>query len=285
MNLKKNGSILLTLFLFQLSACNLYGGIDKPSGDAQLLSAARTCLDQGDYPCARQRYQALSTSSADYQLSELALTTLAENQIFSISDLITTLGTSRGGGTSLSLLAQTMASRGKIDGATRTSIQASYASVAAIQSSDLRAFMQFLTAYAMTNEILANAVAADGQIHIVQDATACKLVSVSNLTCIGSAACAAPSGTIATTLLDSTTSEIVNTSGHRLSDATNWSTPPTLIKFIAAASDAATAISTLNPGSYSGIFKAINDLNTILAQPGVTSHPECIRAAIVQQLL
>ena len=69
-----------------LTACNLYGGLSKPANDEQYLVAARACLDRGDYACAKENYQALSTNYNDVRISETGLTTLAETRIFSISD-------------------------------------------------------------------------------------------------------------------------------------------------------------------------------------------------------
>ena len=42
-------SVILGFIALLNSGCNLFGGIDTPSGDAQLLSAARACFDQGDF--------------------------------------------------------------------------------------------------------------------------------------------------------------------------------------------------------------------------------------------
>jgi hypothetical protein len=61
-----------------LSACNLFGGIDSPSGDQQLLSAARAAFDQGNYSQALNYYQQLSGNESDIKLSETAY--LAFNQ-------------------------------------------------------------------------------------------------------------------------------------------------------------------------------------------------------------
>jgi hypothetical protein len=68
-------SSLLYTVLFSsivLSGCNLYGGLSSPSGDQQILSAARAALDQGDYADAIKFYGQLSSSAADTALAETA---------------------------------------------------------------------------------------------------------------------------------------------------------------------------------------------------------------------
>jgi hypothetical protein len=73
-------SLLLTAFvaLISLSGCNLWGGLDGPSGDAQILSAARAAFDQGDYQLAIQLYGELSSANADVGLSETAYADLTQ---------------------------------------------------------------------------------------------------------------------------------------------------------------------------------------------------------------
>jgi hypothetical protein len=67
------------LLLIGLSGCNLFGGIDSPSGDAQIASAARACLDQGDYACALSNYQKLSSADSDITNSESAYAVFDQN--------------------------------------------------------------------------------------------------------------------------------------------------------------------------------------------------------------
>ena len=64
-----------------ISGCkfNLYSNLDKPSGDAQLLAAARACFDQGDFECAGKYYSQVSSSSSDQANSETAFSILAQD--------------------------------------------------------------------------------------------------------------------------------------------------------------------------------------------------------------
>jgi hypothetical protein len=150
------------LGLLLLSSCNLFGGIDKPSGDIQLLDAARACLDQGDFVCAKEYYQKISNSAYDAKMHEGSLAILGENNIFFISDLISSLGSGVGGASSLITLAQTLRSRNKTNAATFEIIQNTYSRAALISDPTLRAFSQFISSVAMMSAVLGNPVGSDG---------------------------------------------------------------------------------------------------------------------------
>ncbi len=64
-----------------LAGCNAYQFMDSPSGDAQYLAAAHSCLDQGDYACATQYFLKLSSSASDTQYAERAMTRLSQSGI------------------------------------------------------------------------------------------------------------------------------------------------------------------------------------------------------------
>jgi hypothetical protein len=68
-------AIISPLFLM---GCNLWGGIDGPSGDAQILSSCRADFDQGDYDDALKCYQQLSSNDSDIGLSESAYVGLTQ---------------------------------------------------------------------------------------------------------------------------------------------------------------------------------------------------------------
>ena len=55
-----------------LQGCvNIFDPLDSPSGEAQLLSAARACFDDGDFACAREFYGKLGSN--EDAIAELAL--------------------------------------------------------------------------------------------------------------------------------------------------------------------------------------------------------------------
>ena len=75
MNQRILRGVVFVLAAAGLTSCNLYGGIDHPSGDLQLISAARAAFNQGDYATALSYYQQVSNNSSDIELSESAYVT------------------------------------------------------------------------------------------------------------------------------------------------------------------------------------------------------------------
>jgi hypothetical protein len=69
---------LATLMLTLLSGCNLFSPLSSPSGDDQILSAARAKFDSGDFQGAIALYNQLSSADQDIALSETAYAQLAE---------------------------------------------------------------------------------------------------------------------------------------------------------------------------------------------------------------
>jgi hypothetical protein len=256
----KNISSCLSLIttLLTLSACNLYGGLSSPSNDEQHLDAARACLDRNDYQCALDHYRALSDSYADIRINETSLTQLAQAQVFSFSDLITSLGTSLGNGRTLSSMAELIASRGAATASSRILIQQTYANNNSIEAgkpalnAKLRAFSRFISALAMYNTVLASAVGADGIL------TASDIVD-------DPALCAADSNpvTIPVSCVEPLTTAMPNSSvGGNPSDldtATNWGSGASL-KMLWDALSAADSEAAIFTGSQNGILSSINDL-------------------------
>lgn len=267
-------SLFVVLALPFIASCNMFEFMDSPSGDAQLTSAARACLDEGKFECAREYYNQLSNSAADVKFSELGLTRLAEAQVFSISDLITTLGSGRGGGNTFTLLANMLATRNKDDAATRVLIQEIYASADSIGSSSLRGYIKFVSAMTMFNSILAYAANGDGEVignDLVQNADACLNAGLGG--CMGTTAC------------DQSSSGLLNNSGSDPTDlatATNWDAEPTLVHLekASAAADAAMQEMTGSSSGFSGLLGAMNELGN-LPGPG---QERCKRQVIVQTL-
>ena len=210
-----NKVFLMVGALLSLTSCNLYGGIDKPSGDNQILMAARACLDHGDYVCAQQNYQALSNNENDVKVSELALTALAQNGLFSMSDLLLALGSDRGSAKSLTAMSGLIAGRGKTDGTSRANIQSVFVSLTTIQDAKLKAFMQFLTATALVNQILAGAITSNNALAITDLVTgACAGI------CATDATCAKPAADL---LLDT---DVSGEPSSNWPSAMRWSTSP-----------------------------------------------------------
>ena len=274
MKAKKIIAPLLCVLL--LNSCNLYGGINKPSGDAQLISAARAALDQGDYVKAKEYYQAISDDQIDIRVSELALNSLAEIGVFSISDLIQSLGSSRGSAKSITSMATVIYARGKTDASLRTTIQATYSGLSAIKNTSLRSFIQFLTSVAMINQILASAVGADGLLTVSDIAS----TSCSTVNCINPTVCDKPTGSL---FLDNG----VVSEPSSMSSASNWNTSPSIKKLELALTAASTAASSLGISGLSGIGNAIDLINSSFASAPGGSEPtisHCKRAALINSI-
>jgi|GEM_PF-3743056 len=239
-----------------LTSCNLYGGLSSPSNDEQHVSAARACLDHGDYSCALEHYRAISDAYADVRINETSLTQLAQAQVFSIADMIASIGTSLGSGNTLISMTELVASRNVMNAANRAMIQRTYANNDLIsnQNPKLRAFSKFISAVAMFNTLMASAVGPDGKL------TASDL-AVGGTACIGDASlvqCAAPGGT---NLIDTNGSEPANMG------ASGWENSPSVDMVWTALSDASTEINTF-AGNASGILSVIVDIiNTGAATP------------------
>ena len=254
-------SLLLCSILF--SGCNLYGGLSSPSNDQQLLSAARAAMDQGDYAKAASYYQQLSNTYSDQKISELTFNTLAGNNIFTIADLVGSLGSGNGGVSTITNIAQLLAGRGKTDGTTRVAIQGTYVSNAGIVNADLKNFMQLFSAVAMIEEELANAVGSDGVLtasDLVVNPAACKGDTI--VTSLADANCNIP-GT--NTLNDTATGDGTIT----LSATANWSDNPSLTKIKVAAVAAGSAAAAL--GNSSGLLSTLSTLSSIPAVSNSTT--------------
>lgn len=267
----------LALSILAIPACNLFGGLSKPSNDEQYLIAARACLDQGDYSCALSHYEALSNSKIDEKLSEKSLTTLAQNGIFSFSDLIGTLGSSRGGGASFSSLGNLLAQRGKTTSAIRQIIQETYAQNNGIQRAELRAFSKFISSLAMFNSILGTIAGADGLLtasDIVSSPTGCTVT-----TCFAQAAgaCAAASGNVANF---SSASPALLTNMNTLGD---WTGTTDLTMLLSAAKTTQTHIGEFASGAGGGIFDAIDQILSLGAGTAAEVSA-CVRAQLIQTL-
>jgi hypothetical protein len=253
----------LVILPLVMSGCNLYGGLSKPSDDNQYLVAARACLDSGDYTCAINNYNALSSQFNDEKVSELGLTLLAQGNIFSISDLVASLGDNLGSSASFAFLAVALQQRGVTGGAARTTIKQVYDSDSGItDDTKLLAFSRFIATLAMLNEVLANAVGADGTL------TAADLVA-NPATCNSSAggdsvACGKPAGSAFT--YDPSDHSAFTTTGT--SGTADWSGPATIQKLVSAAAQTATEFSQFGSGNTNqSLLDAIQTLSNVdLAQ-------------------
>ena len=253
----------------QISSCNLYDSLDKPSGDQQLLAYARSCLNRGDYVCAQDAYAKLSNSMSDIRINEQGITTLAQNNLFSIQDLISVLGDGTGSGASIRNLAELIAGRSRANAANRQIIQSVYSSAANINDSSLRAYLRFISATAMFAAVLGAAAEGDNVISLNELAATGATCKLTSTTCAASATCDAPVGT---SLANFAASVSLNT-------ASDWTGAVTLDHITEAATqaDAAVTVLTGTTSSNSGLFASIRALSQV---GGLANR--CARQLLVQ---
>ena len=262
--------------MLSATGCNLYGGLSSPSNDQQYLLAARACLDQGNYQCALDNYNALSNAYHDIKISEIALTELAQGNIFSMKDFIASLGNNSGSGASLAFIANELANRGITSASVRTTIQTIYTNENQINDPNLKAFSQFIAAVAMFNEVLANAVTGSvlTSNNIAAHGAACK--TSSNCT-TDATNCGAPVGTQFT----------FNGADHSdISSGTPMTGSATIQKMVIAAAAATAQLEELTGQSsnYAGIISAMQQFSQINVGAATAAADQCSRQLIIQYL-
>lgn len=156
MNLKSFANTLIVVAVLAASAlttgCNLYDPIDNPSGDAQLLSAARACFDQGQFDCALEYYGKMSGSNADVVAAETAFVQL-DKAGAGMGALMKAVGNgSSGGASALTSLAGELAVGA--GSAKRLELLAAYNQIAKIQSVPLKGLVRFVSSLAIAATIL-----------------------------------------------------------------------------------------------------------------------------------
>jgi hypothetical protein len=244
-------NLFAVLVLLSCSSCiNLFGFADQPGDDAQYLSAARACFDQGDLECARKYYNLLSSAYADQRQSGLAYTILDENGA-GMGEFLKAFAKGEGAG-GLNKLANALAPHAGLN--LRLALFSAFQKVSAngedlIADINIRGLTRFVTAVAVAAEILAEATDTDGLLQKTDIASG-GAATCSNTACAGgNAACNAPGGSV----LQSTD----NVTDLTSADTTNGSmgaTNPELGMLNAALQQAVNALN--NELSVSGAFSS-----------------------------
>lgn len=250
-----------------VSGCNMFGFMDSPSGDAQLISAARACLNRGDYACALSNYQKVSSAQSDVALSEQAMVVF-DQQGASMSSFIGMSSESTGGG-GISKLAEGMTSGA--GQAKRMAIYNAYKSADTITDTDLKNFVKFLGATALSAEILAEAAGADGilaKTDIVQNASC----TAAGGACLGDTACDPANAALGLANSGDIDSNPPNTA-NATSDQLYW-----------AFKKASQAFSNLGSGGpLASIKSAVEQFTSSPAPAGNPLADECFRGILLDQ--
>lgn len=236
------------LALAGLTSCNIYGGIDKPSGDAQLISAARACLDDGNFSCATTYYQQVSASNLDIQQSEEAFTLLNQSGA-SMAAFAGAFGNGQNisVGSAITTLADYLLVTGTVGQVMRTSIYTAFESETRITDSGLKNMVKFLGAVSFAAEILAEiAESQNSSVLLKSNVNANSLLGYSGGTVGGHA----------------TLEAVVNASAGATITAGTWGS---LDMFNIALSDASNAISALaGNGSLASLFSGTSSIGTLI---------------------
>jgi hypothetical protein len=127
--------------------------MDKPSGDIQILSAARACFDVGDYECASNYYSQLSSASSDQSNSEAVFQTLAQNGV-SVSAFMDSVisGSSEAGKLVTNLSTYLIPTSGE---SARLAFFHAFQKQSTISDSRTQGLIRFITSLSLLSELLA----------------------------------------------------------------------------------------------------------------------------------
>lgn len=175
-------------------ACNVFAPFDSPTGDAQLISAARACLDDGDFRCAADYYGRLSGSSGDVAASETAFALLdrAGADFGSFSKAFVSDNRSSAGKV-LTALAETLSLNVTPGASVRQAVLAAYKYALEIKAPELRGEVRFIAAIWLAAATLAEDAGAPGLLKatdIAANPATCNQQPLSS--CNGSTACSNP---------------------------------------------------------------------------------------------
>jgi hypothetical protein len=190
---RRLSSLAALALLATTAGCNIFDPFDSPSGDAQLLSAARACFDQGDIACANEYYGQLSTTTLkDTALSEQAFAILDSQGVTMAVFLKVGLGGGMGP-RAISALANELA-KGSPGSTMREQIFQAFQKANSINEPTVKGFAKFITATSFLAELFAEAAVNAGGARTFEAADyvatpgTCKAIS-SLATAVGSAAC------------------------------------------------------------------------------------------------
>lgn len=159
--MKTFASFILCAFFFQ--GCNVFDFMSSPSYDQQYLSLARACLDDEDYDCAEENFNALSISFNSEKQSGLAFATLGRAGM-SMKEFIKGFGTTgKSAGRQVTIIADQLAAKGGLGSSKRQNIFGAYTRVRNLTDDpSTRGLVRLITAYSLLAEILAENNGGDG---------------------------------------------------------------------------------------------------------------------------
>lgn len=155
------------------AGCNSYSFVDKPSSNAQILSAARACLDEGNYSCAATYYGQLSSPS-DESRSEAIFTNLAEDGVTVATFANAVIAGSSNAGKLITKFAGQLTGIASVT--TRLNFFHIYQQYKNIQEPHAQGLVRFVTGLTLLSEIFAEGANKSGIFQasdLVSDPTSC----------------------------------------------------------------------------------------------------------------
>lgn len=163
------------------SGCNVYRLFEAPNSDDRRLSAARGCLDRGDYSCAASYYGQVTGAQAEVATTEKALALLAQqgvglSVIAQATVAMTGASGSVAGGKFLTSIASSLVGQNTGSAKRRAIYQAYQLTSSITTTATLRGLVRFTSSAALAAELLAEAGSTAGsfkQTDYVLDPTSC----------------------------------------------------------------------------------------------------------------
>ncbi len=143
--------LIVFLFLIDFTACNVFTTFDTPSGDIQILDAAESCFNRGDFVGASHYYAELSNAHSDLITSETIFKTLDENGLGMTVFMQAVFANAANAGKLITSLAGTLSPSAGLS--LRQTLFNAYQQALSIQGTQLRGMMRFLMAYMLTIEL------------------------------------------------------------------------------------------------------------------------------------
>ncbi len=269
--------ILLVLSLFILSSCvNLFDPFDSPSGDAQIMAAARACFDKKDYECARELYAKL-TSNETARAEEAFM--ILDQDGLGTAALVRAVASAEGATLGGILTNMVEAAAPGAGAAKRTRLVAAYRKLAGITNSTVRGFTQFVVGLAIASEMLAEqtGVQSDYIFNKIDFANGGASCVVGGGTCSGDANCGNAAGGLAAG---------VATDGDDLTDAdyTTYGSATVSAATLSSVNNALTAaingLNLIGVAAGASSFDLLSEITTSGFSPAVAD--DCYRAAILE---
>ena len=268
--------ILLVFSVFFLSSCvNLFDPLDSPSGDAQIMAAARACFDKKDYECARELYGKL-TGNETARAEEAFM--ILDQEGLGTAALVRAVASAEGSSVGTIITKMVEEAAPGAGAAKRIRLVEAYRKLAEISNPTVRGFVQFVVALSIASELLAeqSGVQADYVFNKVDFADGGAACTVSGGGCALDADCAVATGGLAAG---------VATDGDDLKDPdyTTYGSAVVSAATLSAVQNAieGAAIGLSNIGVSEGSsFQIIQQIGDIGYGPAAA--PECYRAAILE---